>query len=130
MRLTQVILEINISGPQIALESLQSYFTLFKKFFGPIFKLNESASTNKMPLNGEKNLKLKLFSKLPNTLSSSKLCSKFRMRTFYTHIGLWLTASSIYRELCCFEEANLAIDEIVKEVCKFIITESFKNLLK
>ncbi|KAJ3117183.1 hypothetical protein HK098_006351 [Nowakowskiella sp. JEL0407] len=126
-RLTKLALEVSRLGPHAALESLQTIFTLFRKFFGNIGADDikdpptmRSSSESASAISDGKDSKSSPNRHTRGMTGTSNLASTSSLPTFYSFrvydllICLWLTASSLYRQVNQFEDAKSAVDEAEK----------------
>ncbi|KAJ3412757.1 hypothetical protein HDV05_000278 [Chytridiales sp. JEL 0842] len=148
LKLTQLVLEGRKLGPKEALENLQSLFVLFRKMFGSLCRTEDSSSLptsmvghhrpsvdgsvmNSYSHSDRPHSQASTSSSMPQSSTSTpngtlphilgmQLNYSFRARDLY--ICLWLTASSLYRQLGNFDEARAAISEAEK------LSESWSRL--
>ncbi|KAJ3380191.1 hypothetical protein HDU92_006140 [Lobulomyces angularis] len=127
LKLTEVAIELKLTDDVSAvLESFFSCVKHFRRFFGNLVT-ERSAKPNTIGLDdgGRRSLRIPTF---PVSPSMAVLPSIYRFRVFDLQICLWLMASSLYRGLLRFEEANEAIEEANKVLDSLIRTdESLRN---
>ncbi|KAI8893149.1 hypothetical protein BC833DRAFT_609421 [Globomyces pollinis-pini] len=130
LRLTELSLEMQIYGPEVVLEQLQKVFSLLRRVVGvppdelkrDDDKLNLKHDARRISVSGVE----RRFSannivnqsgkpiNIPKSSSATQIPVFHHLQMYDIQITLWLTLSSIYRELKSFDQASIAVDEAEK----------------
>ncbi|KAI8806098.1 hypothetical protein BJ742DRAFT_369292 [Cladochytrium replicatum] len=124
-KLTQLALETSRFGSKVALETLQSLFSLFRRMFGNVGYEESNEAVTRRPsaeVNGDvrsgspsrHSRKSTAQSGISSAFGSGSIPGPYRFRVYDLLICLWITASSLYRDLEQFDEAKGAIAEAEK----------------
>ena len=118
MRLTTISLELKTKGPKGVIDTLKTTFSLLKRIVGAVETQKEDVLAS-LPLN--KNSRQSF--KHPSRYSLSS--GVHRLGVYELQISLWLTASSVYRELGQADIALNAVEEAEKVLLLFSQTQHY-----
>ncbi|KAJ3306677.1 hypothetical protein HDV03_004307 [Kappamyces sp. JEL0829] len=130
LRITILSLKMKKNGPQGMIESLQKTFGMLRRIVGvlPTYEdpqLNPEQPLSRRPSTGHQDRRRSLqvsnpanakgfLSPIHKTSSTNLIAVTHRRGVYELQIGLWLTASSVYRELGMLQKSQHAVDEADK----------------